>query len=148
MPTDPAPSDRTPDYRDAAAFRTALRGFLHRSEELAARHGLTPPRQLLLLLIKGAPDGSERATVTDLAARMYLARNTVTELAARAEEAGLISRERSPHDARSVLLGVTPEGERRLAATVRDLQSERRALAAVVRLTAAHLDGADGPPHD
>ena len=71
---------RAEDYREAAALREGLRRFLRRSEEIAAANGLTPQRQLLLLLIKGAPDGSERATVTDLADRMQLAQNTVTDL--------------------------------------------------------------------
>ena len=53
-------------YREAAELRTALRRFERRSEQLARAQGLTPRQFALLLLIKGAPDGSERATVTDL----------------------------------------------------------------------------------
>ena len=55
------------DYRAAAALRAAVRAFLHRGEQAARRAGLTPQRQLLLLMIKGAPDGSETASVTELA---------------------------------------------------------------------------------
>ena len=44
-------------YRQAAELRASLRRFMRRSEEVAARHGLTPQRHLLLLMIKGAPDG-------------------------------------------------------------------------------------------
>src|SRR5215218_437562 len=53
----------------AAEFRAALRKFLRRSERIARKSGLTPQRHLLLLMIKGAPDGSEQSTVTELAER-------------------------------------------------------------------------------
>ena len=46
-------------------------------------------------MIKGAKDGSERSTVTELAARLRLAQTTTTELVRRAEEAGLVTREQS-----------------------------------------------------
>ena len=121
------------DYRGAAALREGLRSFLRRSEEIAAANGLTPQRQLLLLLIKGAPDGSERATVTDLAARMQLAQNTVTDLVRRAEAAGLLRREASADDGRSSFLSLSREGERRLARTVAGLRTDRSRLAALVR---------------
>lgn len=124
---------RAEDYREAAALREALRRFLRRSEAIAAANGLTPRRQLLLLLIKGAPDGSERATVTDLSDRMQLAQNTVTDLVARAEASGLLTREPSEDDARSVYLRLSPEGERRLAGTVAGLRADRSRLSALVR---------------
>ena len=120
------------DYREAAALREGLRRFMRRSEEIAAANGLTPQRHLLLVQIKGAPDGSERATVTDLAERMQLAQNTVTDLVARAEGVGLVRREASAADGRSVLLRVSPEGERRLAATVAALRDDRARLAVLV----------------
>jgi DNA-binding MarR family transcriptional regulator len=111
-----------------AAFRSALRSFLRRSEEIARANGLTPRRHLLLLLIKGAPDGSQRATITDLAQRMQLAQTTVTELVKRAVEVGLLTRERSPTDARVMYLRLTDEGERRLARVFRSHQAEREKL--------------------
>ena len=49
---------------EVAEFRAALRRFLRQSEKVARSYGLTPQRYLLLLMIKGAPDGSERSTVT------------------------------------------------------------------------------------
>ena len=86
------------DYQSAAALRAAVRGFLHRGEQVARAAGLTPQRQLLLLMVKGAPDGSERATITEISARLRLAQNTVTELVARAEDVGLVRREASEVD--------------------------------------------------
>lgn len=120
------------DYREAAAFRAAVRAFLRRGEQAARRAGLTPQRQLLLLMVKGAPDGSERATITDLADRLQLAQNTVTELVDRAEGAGLLAREEPGADRRVVYVRVTPEGERRLAATVAELRADRARLVAVL----------------
>jgi DNA-binding MarR family transcriptional regulator len=133
------------DYQAAAALREGLRRFLRRSEEIAAGNALTPRRQLLLLLIKGAPDGSERATVTDLADRMQLAQNTITDLVARAEAAGLLARETSPDDRRRVFLALTAEGERRLAGTVADLRDDRERLVALARALPAGDEGVPPP---
>jgi DNA-binding MarR family transcriptional regulator len=98
-----------------ASFRAALRSFLAESDRLARASGLTPQRHLLLLMIKGAPDGSERATVTELVDRLRLAQNTVSELVQRAEKLALIEREPSGCDGRVTYVKLTAEGERRLA---------------------------------
>jgi DNA-binding MarR family transcriptional regulator len=111
-----------------AAFRVALRRFLHESERVARECGLTPAWYLLMLQIKGAPDLSERTTVTALAERLQLAQSSVTELVARAEQAGLIEREPSADDARVVYLRLSPEGERRFARAFSRLAAERQAL--------------------
>ena len=111
-----------------AAFRAALRAFLRESELAAQASGLTPQRHLLLLMIKGAPDGSEEATVTDLVERLGVAQSTVTELVARAVEAGLIERTPSPDDARVAHLRLTADGERRLASSFTRLEVERQRL--------------------
>jgi DNA-binding MarR family transcriptional regulator len=115
-------------YRAAAELRTALRAFNRRSEQAAREEGVTPQQYLLLLLIRGAPDGSQRATVTDLARRLQLGQSTVTELVQRAEEAGYVQRSASGNDARVSWLSLTPEGSRRLAAVVTNLGPERRRL--------------------
>jgi DNA-binding MarR family transcriptional regulator len=111
-----------------ADFRVALRRFGNESERVARENGLTPRRYLLLLMIKGAPDLSERSTVTELAERLSLAQSSITELVARAEAAGLVRREPSSDDARVVHLSLTPEGERRFANAFRSLEAERDAL--------------------
>src|SRR5947207_4103793 len=103
------------DVIAVAEFRAALRRFLRRSERIARSSGLTPQRYLLLLMIKGAPGGSEQSTVTELAERLQLAQSSVTELVRRAEEAGLIEREQSADDGRVAHLRLTREGELRLA---------------------------------
>lgn len=113
-----------------AEFRADLRRFLRHNERACRAQGLTPQRYLLLLAIKGAPDGSERMSFTAVAEQLQLSRNTVTELCARAEEAGLLSREPSEADQRVVYLRVTPEGERRLAGVIRESDGSRRELQA------------------
>ena len=122
------PAPRTEDVLRAAEFRTALRQFERQTERIARGSGLTPRRYLVLLLIKGAADRSERSTVSELAERMSLAQSTVTELVARAEKAGLVKRESSPDDGRVAKLSLTKEGERRLTEAFRSLAAERRSL--------------------
>ena len=124
-------TETTLDTKEAiriAAFRAVIRSFLRTSEHLARANGLTPRRHLLLLMIKGAPDGSEQSTVTELAERLQLAQSTVTEIVGRAERAGHVERERSERDLRVAHLRLTPEGERRLALSVRGLDQERHEL--------------------
>ena len=116
------------DVMTVAEFRAALRRFLRRSELIADSCGLTPQRYLLLLMIKGAPDGSSRSTVTELADRLQLAQSTVTELVARSVEAGLVEREGSTEDGRVTYLRLSTEGERRLAGSFVGLDVEREAL--------------------
>jgi DNA-binding MarR family transcriptional regulator len=126
------------DVIAVAEFRAALRQFLRRSERVARRSGLTPQRYLLLLMIKGAPGGSEQSTVTQLSERLQLAQSTVTELVRRAEEAGLLVREQSPTDARVAHLRLSDEGEQRLTRSFTQLATERAQL----REAFEQLDGA------
>src|SRR5215471_2695547 len=125
------------DVMAVADFRAALRSFLRRSERVARSCGLTPQRHLLLMMIKGAPNGDEQSTVTELSERLQLAQSTVTELVHRAEEAGLIEREQSQRDARVAYLRLTAEGERRLMLSFTELDAERAQL----REAFANLEG-------
>src|SRR5881398_1214337 len=127
---------RTSDVVAVAEFRAGLRQFLRRSERIAREAGLTPQRYLLLLMIKGAADGSEQSTVTELAERLQLAQSTVTELVHRAEETGLIDREQSDSDGRVTHLRLSAEGERRLMQAFTSNGQERQEL----RTAIAHLD--------
>ena len=130
------PTLQTTDVVAVAEFRAALRQFLRRSERTARQSGLTPQRHLLLLMIKGAADGSEQSTVTELADRLQLAQSTVTELVSRAEEIGLVERAQSDSDGRVTNLRLTPEGERRLMLAFTTNEQERHELRAAI----AHLD--------
>lgn len=130
----------TPTAAEAAPvaeFRVALRRFQRQTEIVARECGITPSWYQLLLQIKGAPDMSERTTVTALARRLQLAQSSVTELVARAEHAGLIERTSSADDGRVVFLRLSPRGEEIFARAFRSLTSERDAL----REAIADLDG-------
>src|SRR6266700_3936329 len=121
------------DYQEAAELRAALRRFLRRSEEISRRNGLTPRQHQLLLMVKGAPDGSESATIGDLVDRLSLTQSTVTELVQRAEDAGLLLRTPSPVDGRVFFLRLSEKGERLLAASVTEHGPEREALLELIR---------------
>jgi DNA-binding MarR family transcriptional regulator len=123
----------TPEqFRAVAELRAALRRFLRRSGEISQRNGLTPRYHLLLLMIKGAPDGSEQSTVTQLAESLQLTQSTVTQLVQRAERDGLIRREPSQSDGRVVYLRLTDEGDRRIAASVDEHGPERELLFEII----------------
>jgi DNA-binding MarR family transcriptional regulator len=123
----------TDEFVAAAEFRSALRSFHRVTEQAARRAGLTPQRYLLLLMIRGASDGSGSSTVTELAGRLRLAQSTVTELVRRAETVGLVERETSAHDGRVVHLRLTAKGEERLSQAVQELRGEREHLQSAVR---------------
>jgi DNA-binding MarR family transcriptional regulator len=135
---------------EIAGFRAALRGFERAAEEAARAAGLTPQRYQLLLMVTGAPDGSERATVNDLAERLKVAPHTITGAVGRAEEAGLVTRERCDQDRRRTWIRATPEGERRLAAAVAALESQRETLLEAIERVAADARalGASAGGHD
>jgi DNA-binding MarR family transcriptional regulator len=111
----------------AAAFRSELRRFLRRSDAAAAEVGLTPQRYDLLLQIKAAPTG--RSTVTELGRRLHLRQTAVTELVKRAEEAGLVRRQRSEEDGRVFLLELTDDAEERVMSVFHALRRDRSAFA-------------------
>ena len=116
------------EFVRVAEFRAALRRFARGSERAARHWGLTPQRYQLLLMIKGAPNGRQSSTVTELADRLQLAQSTVTELVGRAEEAGLVRRAPSEADGRVADLRLTEEGERRLIEAFAELEAERQRL--------------------
>lgn len=124
----------------AAAYRTAFRRFLYRTDTAAANAGLTSQRYDLLLQIASA----EALRVTDLCERLQLRQTAVTELVKRAEEAGLVGREPSSEDARSWVLRLTPEGERRLMRAFEALRDDRAALAEAFGEVDAHFRVATG----
>jgi DNA-binding MarR family transcriptional regulator len=96
-------------------------------------------------MVKGAPDGGERATINDLAERLKVKPHTVTGATSRAEEAGLVFREQCDQDRRRTWIRLTPEGERRLAEVVGALQAQRETLLAAIEDVAADARSI-GPP--
>jgi DNA-binding MarR family transcriptional regulator len=125
----PLPTD---EYIRAAELRSALRGFLRRTEKVSRAHGLTPERYELLLAIKVENQRDRPATVTRLCSALQLSQSAVTQLVRRTENLGLIQRQLSSSDARIRHLSLTVEGETRLASAVAELGPERDHLAAVL----------------
>ena len=91
-----------------------------------------PPAQSELLRLAVTRPGM---TVADAAHELRLAPNTVSTLVGRLTEAGLLSREKSAQDGRTVLLSATDRARRRLA-EFRDLRAEL-AGRALEQMTAA-----------
>jgi DNA-binding MarR family transcriptional regulator len=127
------------DFIEVAEFRAALQHFLRESQRIAGLHGLTSQRYALLLMIKGAPDHSERSTVTELTQRLQLAQHSVTEHVARAVRAGLIRRTASAEDRRVVHLRLTARGEKSLESAFTGLEEERQALRALMARTRTQI---------
>ena len=108
MPSSP-PLSRI-EYEMLAAFRYALRQFLHFSEEAAHAAGLTPQHHQALLAIKGYP-GREVVTVGELAERLQLRHHSAVGLVDRLMAEKLVTRVRSAQDRRRVLVQLTERGE-------------------------------------
>jgi DNA-binding MarR family transcriptional regulator len=117
-------------------LREALALFVRTSEQITRSYGLTLPRYQLLLMVKTARNGEERASLAELQERLRLAQSSVVELVKRAEAHGLVRRELSQANRRVIVVALTEEGARRLAAALRDLTSARERLRAIIGVAA------------
>lgn len=116
----------TADYRALAALRYRIRVFLCEGDAAARRLGLEPQQYLLLLAVRGLPDGAE-ATVQALAKRMMLKHNSAVELINRLETHGYVRRSRSRDDRRCVVVSLLPRGKKLLEQVARQRITELRA---------------------
>ena len=119
----------------AAELFTAI-SVIRRAARRATRQAWTQqplaPAQSELLRLAAARPG---ITVADAAQELRLAPNTVSTLVGRLTQAGLLNREKSARDGRTVLLSATDKARRRLA-EFHDLRAEL-AGRALERMTAA-----------
>lgn len=106
MPFDPE------RYAGLAGFRSALRQFLAASEAISRRGGITAQQYQALLAI-GC--GSGPMTMKDLAEQLLLRQHAATQMVDRLQKAGLVDRDPSPTDGRSVVLTLTDSGGALLA---------------------------------
>ncbi len=97
------------DYETLAAFRYALRQFLHFSEEAAEQIGLTPQQHQALLAIKGFP-GRDYVTIGELAERLQIRHHSAVGLVDRLEAQNLVARQEAEGDRRQVHVSVAPHG--------------------------------------
>lgn len=101
---------RTADYVKLASFRYALRSFLHFSESVTARAGLTSQQYQALLVVRSRA-GSAPVSIADLAQQLLIKHNSAVGLADRLVAQGLVVRERIPENRRKVQLSLTSKGE-------------------------------------
>jgi DNA-binding MarR family transcriptional regulator len=103
------------DYQRLAEFRYGLRRFLHWSEQTARRAGITPTQHQLLLAIRSSED-PRGATVSEVAEVLIIRHHSAVGLIDRAQEKGLITRERDPDTQSVVHLKLTDFGALTLSA--------------------------------
>lgn len=119
--------DITPaEYRALAELRYLIRHFLREGDAKARAVGLEPQQYLMLLAIRGLPQGRE-ATIQTLAERLALKHHSAVELIDRLETHGYVRRTRSRNDRRRVFVSLLPRGERFLERVARNRISELRA---------------------
>lgn len=123
-------------YAAIAAFRHGLRRFLAFSEAAAARAGLPPQQHQALLAIAGHA-GPDAPHIGTLAAQLIVAPHTAAELAARMEEAGLITKTQSSKDRRRQELALTPRAQALLATLTEAHLRELSALEPLLRRVSA-----------
>ena len=127
------------DYAQLLALRDELRRFLHWSEQEARVAGLTAAQHQLLLAVRGH-DGDP--TVGDVAGHLLLRHHSAVELIDRAQQAGLVQRLIDAEDHRVVRVGLTADGEARLAGLSAGHVEE------LARLRARLLADPEGPMPD
>jgi len=132
------------EYRALAELRYLIRKFVGEGDAAARAAGLEPQQYLLLLALRGLPEGVE-ATIRTLAERLALKHHSAVELIDRLETHGYVRRSRSRDDRRRVLVTLLPRGEKLLEQVARDRIGELRASgAALVSAISALLE--DGSP--
>ncbi len=132
------------EYRALAELRYLIRKFVGEGDAAARAAGLEPQQYLLLLALRGLPEGQE-ATIRTLADRLALKHHSAVELIDRLEVHGYVRRSRNRDDRRRVLVTLLPRGEKLLEQVARDRIGELRASgAALVSAISALLE--DGSP--
>lgn len=139
-----------------AAIRRIIRAIDLQSRRLLDSHKLTGPQLATLREARRLRSASTGA----LARAVHLGQPTVSGILSRLERRGLVHRERSSGDRRSVVVSVTPEGEAVLAGAPSLLQDrfreelarlelwERHSLLAALERIASMMDaeGLDAAP--
>jgi DNA-binding MarR family transcriptional regulator len=123
------------EYRALAELRHRLRRFLQEGDTTARQAGLEPQQYLMLLAIRGLPEG-QTATISVLAERLSLRHHSTVELIDRMAVRGYLRRLRGKKDRRQVVLFVQPKGEKLLekvvAQRIIELRSHGRGLVAAI----------------
>ena len=99
------------DYGRLAAFRHAVRRFLHFSESAAEGAGITAQQYHALLVVR-VSTGAQHMTINDLAGQLVIKHNSAVGLVDRLVDQGLLLRKPAMDDARKVNLSLTEKGSR------------------------------------
>jgi DNA-binding MarR family transcriptional regulator len=139
---------KTEQYRALAELRHQIRQFLSEGDNAARGAGLEPQQYLLLLMIRGLPEG-QAATIRTLAERLTLKHHSAVELVDRLESNGYVRRTRARDDRRNVIVSILPRGERLLEDVARQRIKELRSnghelVRAIDRLLDREGKGAKG----
>ena len=102
------------DYQALAAYRHALRRFLHFSTEAARAAGHTQQQYQVLLAVKAGTDLTG-LTIGELAETMHLRHHSAVGLVDRLTKRGLLRRKIDQKDRRRVHVRLTARGERVLS---------------------------------
>jgi len=121
----------TAEYQALAEMRYRIRKFVREGDAVARAGGLEPQQYLLLLALRGLPEGVE-ATIRTLADRLALKHHSAVELIDRLEAHAYVRRSRSRDDRRRVLVSLLPRGEKLLEQVARDRISELRSSGAAL----------------
>jgi DNA-binding MarR family transcriptional regulator len=113
------------EYAALAELRYLIRKFVGDGDAVARAAGLEPQQFLLLLAVRGLPEGEE-ATIRALADRLALKHHSAVELIDRLELHGYVRRSHSRDDRRRVLVSLLPRGEKLLEQVARRRISELR----------------------
>jgi len=131
----------TDKYRALAELRYRIRRFLRDGDVVARSAGLEPQQYLMLLAIRGLPQGSE-ATIRMLADRVVLKHHSTVELIDRLEKHGYVCRSRGCDDRRLVMVSLLPRGERVLEGVAKhrviELRSNGRQLVNAINQLLEH----------
>lgn len=101
-------------YRVLSEFRHALAGFLQFSQQTTHAAGLTPAQYQMLLHLQAFPD-RDWATISELAERMQASHPATAALVKRAQNGGLVTKQRGREDGRCVEIHATSHGRRMVA---------------------------------
>ena len=126
------------NYQTVAAWRAALRSFMHASKAILKRNGITSMQYQALLAIR-TESGSNGLAIKGLAAYLGIKHNSAVDLANNLEEGGYIKRVRSPHDRRVACLHLTAAGSEILETLVNAHQGEIRRIRPQMSLVLASL---------
>jgi DNA-binding MarR family transcriptional regulator len=106
-----SPRPARADYLALAAYRHALRRFLHFSTEAARAAGHTQQQYQVLLAVKAAP-APDGLTIGELADTMHLRHHSTVGLVDRLTQRGLLRRKTDAADRRRVRVSLTARGEK------------------------------------